>query len=268
MKPPAINKTLALSIALLVVAVSVLGLLVPSFYSGRNNAITTFEIAGQDAVSLIVGILLLCSALSLSKGGVFPTLVAGCLVYSAYTYSYFSFGLLASKTYIAYPAIASLSFYSLLRTLSASERGESPSPRPGAKAVSAYLIIVVALVGSLDLKDLIGKTILGGKGLDPKDAFYILDLAFLFPAMVLAAALNARGSRIGSFFAGAFLVKAIALMPALIVSDCLLFANTGAFADLGFDCIALAVLVSAIFFFTVHMRRSRPAAERAGVKDA
>ncbi len=58
-----INRPVLLVIAALVIVASLLGLFAPGFYAQRNNAITTFEIAGQDIVSLICGALLLGAAL-------------------------------------------------------------------------------------------------------------------------------------------------------------------------------------------------------------
>jgi hypothetical protein len=254
---PAIPRLLLAGIATLVIAASALGLSVPGFYADRTNAITSYEIAGQDAVSLIVGLLLLFVGSLRVRGGVSAMLAAGLLLYSSYTYSYFAFGLLSSRIYVTYLAIAGLSFYSLLATIVAAARGESRPAGRGARAVGIYLIVVVALVGFIDAKDVVVRTTSANRGMGPKEVFYVLDLAFLFPAMVIAAVLNMKAHSLGPLLAGAALVKTIALMPALILSDVLHYQNTGTFVDFGFDVIALVVMASAVVFFVIHARDCR-----------
>ncbi len=174
------------------------------------------------------------------------------LVYSAYIYAYFAFGLLASKIYAVYLAIAGLSFYAIVAMLTQLPDTGRVAVNGRTKAVSIYLIIVIALVGVIDSKDIVAWTILSSQILDPQGAFYVLDLAFLFPAMVIAAVMSFRGQMIGRFFTGAFLIKTIALMPALILSDILHYANRGVFVDFGFDVIAFIVMISAIVFYYIY----------------
>ncbi len=254
MKYIAGNKTVPLIVSLLVILSSAMGLLIPEFYASRNNAITTFEIAGQDIVSLVVGLLLLLMNLAPQKGDKFPIVTAGLLVYCTYTYAYFSFGIVTSKIFILYLLITALSFYSILSILlklREDKQGERDSHQ---RTISIYLIVVVALVGFIDVKDIFARTILSNSVVDPKSAYYVLDLAFLFPAMVIAAVMNMKGLAIGQFFSGAFLIKTIALMPALILSDFLHYAYRGVFVDFGFDIIAFIVMITAIFFYWLYQR--------------
>jgi len=179
---------------------------------------------------------------------------AGLLVYTAYIYAYFLFGLLVTPLFVIYLVITSISFYALAGMLT-ELAGKSDLPvNPAQKWVSGYLIFIVVVVGIIDGTDIIGKTILSKGAMTTQGAFYYLDLAFLFPGMVIAAVLNLRGKSIGRFFSGAFLVKTIALMPALILSDVLHYVNTGTFVDLSFDVIALVVMCSAIFFFRLYSK--------------
>ena len=246
------NKVILLVIALLVILASLLGLLVPDFYANRNNTITTFEIAGQDIVSLASGVLLLWLVLMSKKVKIFQVIVAGLLVYTTYTYAYFAFGLIVSKIYVVYLAITGLSFFSIVSILIALQNVDREGVSRGRKSISVYLIIVVALVGIIDCKDIIFKTILSNSEMNTKGIFYVLDLAFLFPAMVITAVMNFKGRVIGVFFTGAFLIKTIALMPALILSDILHYANKGVFVDFSFDVIAFIVMISAIIFYCLY----------------
>jgi hypothetical protein len=246
------NRIILLIISLLVLFVSSLGLLVPDFYAARNNAITTFELAGQDIISWIGGAFLLWLALGGRKGNIYSIITTGLLIYFAYTFAYFLFGLITSKVYIAYMLITGLSFYSILTTAKTILMNGDEATNTKQKAISIYLIIVVVLVGLIDSKDILIKTLMSNGGLNPKEVFYILDLAFLFPGMVMAAVLNLKGQYVGRFFTGAFLIKTIALMPALILADILHYRNTGGFVDFGFDVIALVVMISAIVFYGIY----------------
>ena len=254
MKSSKINRLIVLLIALLVILASILGLFVPDFYANRNNAITTFEIAGQDIVSLVSGVLLLWLTLASQKGKIFRVVVAGLLVYTAYTYAYFSFGLIVSKIYMIYLAIAGLSLYSIVSILVGLKDEDVGGVDRRRKIISAYVIVVVALVGIIDCQDLVMKTILSTDGMNTWGAFYVLDVAFLFPAMAIAAFKSIEGHIPAVFFTGAFLIKTIALMPALILADILHFANRGVFVDLSFDVIAVVVMMSAIFFFYLYQQ--------------
>ncbi len=252
MDPVRPNKSLLLTISLLVIAVSAAGLFIPDFYSARDNAMTTYEIAGQDAISLACGLLLLAVNLLPKKTQLTGVVTAGLLVYTAYIYAYFLFGLLVTTFFPVYLVITGMSFYSLLGMLMSAAAGTDVSCTRGQKWVSGYLIFIVALVTVIDGTDVISNTVFSKGAMTTQGAFYYLDLAFLFPGMVIAAVLNLRGKHVGRFFSGVFLIKTIALMPALILSDVLHYVYTGAFVDLSFDVIAAVVMCSAVFFFWLY----------------
>lgn len=254
MDPVKLNKPVLLTISLLVIVVSAAGLFAPAFYAARDNAMTTYEIAGQDAISLVCGLVLLALSLLPKQGRLVPVIIAGLLVYTAYIYAYFLFGLLVTPLFLLYLLITGLSFYSLLSLLVSAAAGADVHITTGQKWVSGYLIFVVVLVVGIEVPDILSNTVFAQGAMTPQDAFYYLDLAILFPGMVIAAILNLRGKPVGCFFSGAFLVKTIALMPALILSDVLHYMNTGAFVDLSFDVIAAVVMCSAIFFFWLYAR--------------
>lgn len=248
------SKTVIQIVSLLVILSSAMGLLVPEFYASRNNAITTFEIAGQDIVSLACGVLLLLFVAASKRGMISSIVITGLLIYTTYTYAYFAFGIITSKIFILYLLIAGLSFYSIISTVLGLTGIADQEANSIQKAASIYMIAVVALVGLIDGRDIIARTIGTSLMLDPKGAYYVLDLAFLFPGMAIAAVMNMKGQMLGRFFTGAFLVKTITLMPALILADFLHYANKGAFVDLGFDVIAFVVLVTAATFYWLYYK--------------
>ncbi len=248
------NRMMLLVISLLVILASSLGLLIPDFYASRNNAITTFELAGQDIISLASGLLLLLLVLTSKRAKFFPVIATGLLIYTTYTYAYFLFGLVVSKIYVVYLVITGLSFYSVILMMMELQGRAEEKANSTQKAISTYLIIVVALVAIIDGKDIVAKTIWANGVMETKGAFYILDLVFLFPAIVITAVMNIQGLALGRFFTGAFLIKTVALMPALILSDLFHYANRGVFVDFGFDVIAFVVMISAIIFYWLYYK--------------
>ena len=105
------NNVNLMIVSALVILASALGLFVPDFYAARDNAMTTYEIAGQDAISLVCGILLFVLVLLPKKGTMFAVIATGLLVYTTYIYAYFLFGLLVTPLFAVYLVITGLSFY-------------------------------------------------------------------------------------------------------------------------------------------------------------
>jgi hypothetical protein len=243
-------------VALAMVAASLAGLVFPDFYATRNNSISNEEIRGQDLVSLAIGLALLGAAIRGTHKTPRSFLVAGILVYGAYTYSYFCFGMLINRLFLLDLAIAGASFLLFLKwVLGISTRNRRLPGRYPRKTVSLYLIGISATVGAIELLPLVSQSC--GPGIDwsSNNTFVVLDLAFLFPGFFAAAIWNWRQESGGIFLTGAFLVKTIALMPALLISDVLCFFRDGIWVNLGFDLVALAILVSAISVFLLYCRR-------------
>jgi hypothetical protein len=245
-----INKKILIILGFLVIISSFCGIFLPNFYSFRNNSITTYEITGQDLISLIVGLLLI--VISLTKVKYKLVVIIGLLIYILYTYLYFTFGLIFSNIFVIYLAIVSLSFFCLINTLlsifTSSNHHTNVSVKRG---ISIYIFIIVIIVGIIDLKDILIKTVFSNNGFDSKSVFYVLDLAFLFPSMIYAAIRNYQKKYFGNILIGAFLVKTITLMPALIISDTLHYLFLGSFVDFSFDIIAFCIMLSAVVMFIV-----------------
>ena len=70
------------------------------------------------------------------------------------------------------------------------------------------------------------------------DAFYILDLSIVFPAMIIIAIINLSNKPSSVILSGIVLVKLVTLMPALLFNDIFHFIKNGHFLDISFDIIA------------------------------
>ena len=185
-------------------------------------------------------------------------LIIGFLIYILYTYLYFTFGLIFSNIFVIYLAIVSLSFFCLINTLlSVFISSNNHANIYVKRSISIYIFIIVLIVGFIDLKDILNNTVFSNNGFDSKSVFYVLDLAFLFPLMIYAAISNYQKKYFGNILIGAFLVKTITLMPALIISDTLHYLFLGSFVDLPFDIIAFCIMLSAVVMFIVFCHEKK-----------
>jgi hypothetical protein len=249
---------LSLLVSLLVVFVAVFGFADQSIYTAKLNTISLAELMGQDLVSLLVGLLGLVFLLAYQQANKLMAITwLGCLTYFAYIYAYFSFSLVSSIFFILYLAIFGLSLFCFVFLLAGMNRGSDclvVNPLYPRRALSIFFVAVVVIMLGIELTYMVQTTIVAGSSLKLFDAFYSLDLAIVFPAMIIAAVLNWRKKTIGHVLIGVILVKVITIMPALLFNDVFHWLQTGRFLDLTFDFIALAFTVCAGFFLFAYKR--------------
>ncbi len=99
---------------------------------------------------------------------------------------------MTTPLYLIYIAVFGLCLFCLVifMTGPAFSAGLSVHGRYPRKAVSVFLFVCAVLMIVIKVIDIAGKTILQRGGLTPYDVFYVLDLAVIFPAMILTAVLN------------------------------------------------------------------------------
>lgn len=249
---------LTLAMTLLMLFVSLYGLLNQGIYEQRQNAMTLYELMGQDLVSFIVGVLLLCMLLLTNTSKISSIVVIlGCLSYILYVYGYFCFGIVTSIFFFLYIIILLLAFFAFILILVGLQKRtplftlKANYPR---KSMTIFVIIMISVIGMIEIHDIILKTIIKPGGFRSQDVFYILDLALLFPAIIYCAILNFKKNLWGVLLTGVFLVKTITLLPAVIGSDILHRIGTGKFVDLTFDIIASVITIGFAVFFVLFLR--------------
>jgi hypothetical protein len=241
-------------IALLTIFVSALGLFSHDLYFFRSNDMTTFEIAGQDIISFLISVIFLFTIIFYKYPLFSKIIIPGILVYCSYTYSYYLFGMLSNKYYLVYFLIVSLSFYSLLLFFyTIAHFDKYIEQNYHRKILSFYIVFIILIVAFIDFKDVFYNTVIQNHSISTKGSFYILDLVFLFPGMIISAILNLKRKYLGFVFLGIFLIKTISLMPALILSDILHFINLGTFVDFTFDIIAFTIMLSSVVVFIIYL---------------
>jgi len=249
---------LSLLISLLVVFVAAFGFANQSIYAAKLNTITLAELLGQDLVTLLVGFSCLIILLAYQQANkLFAIAWLGCLTYFTYIYAYFSFSLVSSIFFILYLAIFGLSLFCFAFLLAGMNRCSDwliVNPLYPRRALSVFFVAVVMIMLGIELPYMVQTTIVAGSSLKLFDAFYSLDLAIVFPAMIIAAVLNWRKKTSGHVLTGIILVKVITIMPALLLNDVFHWLQTGRFIDLTFDFIALAFTVCAGIFLFAYKR--------------
>ncbi|MCF8357123.1 MAG: hypothetical protein K9H26_00085 [Prolixibacteraceae bacterium] len=245
----------SLIIALLVVIVTLAGIIDQGFYNARLNTITSSELLGQDSVSLIISIAFILLLL-VEKEKLFIKIInLGILAYFICTYGYFCFSIVSSPLFLCYMLILALSLfvfiYKLNSLIKVANRVETNKYYPR-KTISFFFLFAVVIMLFKEIPYLVDKTIINNESIILFDAFYILDLAIVFPAMVIVAIMNFSNKPSSVIFSGIFLVKLITLMPALLFNDIFHFIQKGHFLDISFDIIALlftAFSLCLLFFY-------------------
>ncbi|NLB54128.1 MAG: hypothetical protein GX808_14490 [Syntrophomonadaceae bacterium] len=238
--------------------ISLASLLYQDIYTKRINQITHYELMGQDLVTLVVSSLFLLVIYFMDYNKIKTKIIwLGCLMYIFYIYAYFSFGGITSVFYILYLAIAGLSlflFFALIIDIARKNMTLNIIDSYPRKTISIYFIISILIVTFIELSELISKTILLQGELNPYYVFYVLDLSFIFPFIIIIAILNYKKVCWGFLLSGVALIKIITILPAVIFNDIFYRIYTGKFIDLGFDVIASVITIIGAIVLYFYLR--------------
>jgi len=249
---------LALITAMAALFMSSYGLVFQNIYTARINQITEYELMGQDIVTAIISAVFVYIILFLDYQKI-KTKIAwlGCILYLFYIYAYFSFGGISSMFYLLYIAITGLSaflFFFILIEIVMSKQFPDAAENYPRKSMSVFFFLSILLITGIEVQELISITILMQKPLNPFHVFYVLDLAFIFPMIVMAAILNLMRTDWGYLFSGIALIKIVTILPAVIFNDVFHRLYTGVFLDLSFDIIALVITLITFIFLILYMK--------------
>lgn len=235
----------------LILFVSLYGMLASGLYENRLNSISTGGLLGQDIIILLVALFSLPLAFQARNNSKARIALLGCLSYFIYLYAYMSFGIINSIFTLLYFLIQALSIYLFIFMLLDYQTKKTvikvKKKFPG-KPIAIFFIIIIAIVTAMELKDLITLTIIEQKPYTNYQAFIILDLCLLFPAMIISAIMTLKKKSWGYLLSGIFLIKTLTLMPAIILSDILYWKQSGEWMDLGFTIMASVItMITALF---------------------
>lgn len=207
-------------IALLAMAASVAGVVSEGTYAGETSNWAA-QAVGQDAVNLAVYPVLLLLARAAARGSLGAYLVwLGVLAYTAYSYVIYAGFTHFGPWFLVYVAILGLSGYALIGGLAVLDptrvRGAFGDRAP-ARPAGGVLVAFGGLYALLWLSEILPAAISGETpepvdlvGL-PTNPVWVLDLAFVLPAMVAAGLLLWRRRALGYVLAPPLLTFGVAM---------------------------------------------------------
>jgi len=238
---------------------SLFSFLFQKIYTSRFNQITKYELMGQDIVTVIISIFFLFVILFQDYGKIKTKIISlGCILYLFYIYAYFSFGGISSAFYLLYIAITGLMFFLFIFVLvDIIKNNQLPAiaenyPR---KSISVFFFVSIFIITVIEILELVSKTIVQAEPLNPFFVFYVLDLAMVFPMIIITGVLNLKKTAWGYLFSGVGLMKIITILPAVIFNDVFHRLYTGRFLDLPFDVIAAIITITAAILFALYLNR-------------
>lgn len=230
--------TWSVTISLIVMVASVLGLVDPQFYD-RETKNWAAQARGQDIGNLLAAGLLVLSGLAHSRGSYRAGLVwVGALIYLVYAYVVYAMAVHFNQLFLMYVTALGLSAYAILFTVDRL-RTDFTEPRSWkTRRLAACTAITIGVVFSaLWLSELIPALISDEVPQSVREAglwvnpIHVIDLAIVLPAFLVAGANTLRGRGSGRFFLGPLLVFSV-LMSASIVVAMILMTAEGADATL------------------------------------
>jgi len=234
------------SLALVLAAgASLAGLALPELY--RDNVAMIAQARGTDLATLLVAVPALGIGLWRARSGSMAAhlIGLGMLAYLIYAYAIFAFQVVINAATPAYIAILGLASWSLvLRLPVLGELGERGfGARLPRRFTAGFLGFTVLAFGGLWLSEIVGSIASGAlpasvSDLDlPTSAVYTLDLAFLLPAMVVAAALLIRGAAMAAPLSITLLVFSVGMVLSIL----------GLFVFQALDGIAVDPVMAVVF---------------------
>lgn len=216
-----------LVIAPLALAASAAGLLLPDLY--RDPVTIRPAMQGQDAVTLLVLPMLVASSMAAARGSTRARLIwIGLVGYLFYTYAGAAFGYQFNECFLLYVAIASLSAFALVASLTRLDViawHRSFDGREPRVAVAAFLIFIALMLAVLEIGQNVAFLVTGVTPLAVSNAGgltffpYVLDLGLVVPLAIVGAVWLARREPWGYVVASALLIKATTMGMALLAMN-------------------------------------------------
>ncbi len=224
-KPATAWLWLTIPIAILVAIAAGNGVFVGGLY--RDNATIVAQAVGQDYVSLVLVLpTLLVTGFLAGRGSHRARLVwLGALVYLIYTYVVAAFCYRYNSLFLVYLALLGCSLYALIGGLvTADLAGIKASFGAGTpiRGISIYLAVVMVLFYLLWLSEIVPALAAGQipqSVLDdgmPTNPIYVVDMAWILPALGITAASLWRKQAVGYTLAGALLAYLVLLISAIV----------------------------------------------------
>ncbi len=260
---------LSLPLAALIIIVSVLGLLIPGFYSAETSNWQAQSI-GQDMIDLflITPCLLITSVLAYRNNRTASMIWGGIVLYLTYTFTIYCFDIHFNKLFVIYCLCLGLSFYSLVYFLFSHYKENSnrySEKKSVARFIGIYFIIISVLFYFLWLSEIIPSTL---QQTVPKsvtdaglftNAVHVLDLAVILPAIFITGIFLLSGKPLGFVLAPVFLTFFV-LMDITIATLAVVIKMKGAESNLTITAImsVLALFSLILLIWSIKSFRTIP----------
>lgn len=253
-------------IALALAITSVLGLLNPAIYRPFMGEALWVGMPVQDTVSLLVACGLVAALVYARRGSIRALVIwAGLLVYAAYYYAFLCFDPVYTVVYPLYLAIMGLAVYALVGLLGSVDcalfaaQVDARMPVRWIAAVLGMGLLFIPIWGS--------KIATGIAAQQPDEAYLVftIDLAFMIPAMTVAAVQVWRRQPLGYLFSGVLLVKA-SLSGILLTSGSLRQMALGVavpWPELAMYLVLAVPGLVGLAFYLRYLHEPRPGVARA-----
>ncbi len=258
---------LSVPIAVLAVVAAGAGLLTSGPYRDAPGLVA--QAIGQDLITLVVAVpALLISAYLAARGSQRARLIwLGVLVYMAYTYASYSFGIRFNPMFLVYVALLGCASYALVGGLLTTDWAgikSSFGERAPVKTVGIFLLVVAALFYLMWLSEALPASLSGVPPQSVTDdgtatnVIHVLDMGLLLPALVIAGVGLLRRQGLGFGLAGALLTNLVFLVLA-ILSMILFQAQGGANTEISQLVVFLLVFAVSLGMLIAHLRHLKAA---------
>jgi hypothetical protein len=244
------------------------GLLVPGLYHG--SPYFTTQAVAQDLVSLAVGLpFLIATAVRATCGSLRARLLwLGGLIYLVYTYAIAALEVRFNALFLVYVALLGCSLYALIGGLVTTDLPAvkaSFSEKASVKPVSVYLGVLAILFYGLWLSEVIPALIAGATPQSvidngtPTNAVHVLDMAWVLPAMGIAAVALWLQRPLGYALAAA-LLSFVVLLALAILSMVLFLMRDGHPVVVPQVVVFAGLFMTSLGMLTWFMRSMQPGA--------
>ena len=264
-------RLLSMAILVLMAAAAVAGLLVDGLYQDADSVAAMFR--GYDLVTLVIAVPVLAITLlpALRRSARAQLLWVGVLAYAVYNYANYVFGTAFNDLFLVHTALFSLSVFALalaLANLDVTGIARQFSPRTAVRTAGAILMLLAVGLAAMWIFNSVRFAVTG----QPPDESllvlpaanqhvgYVLDLALLVPASILAAVLLWRraawGYLLGTVVAVFGVVYQIDYMVALIFQTSAGVPGATAFDPQEPLIVAAYLVTTALLLGSVRRRRT------------
>jgi hypothetical protein len=254
---------LSFPLAVLLAVASLGGLFLPSTYANETR-IYAAQGVGNDAGNLVIVVpVLLVSAMLALRGSVAARLVwMGTLVDLVYDFIYYSLAVHFNSMFLVYCGVLGLSFYALagsLPSLPIPEIARRYGSRAPVKTTATVLLLMTLGTVFHWLSETIPALLAGHAPQSVRDSGLltnpaaVLDLAFMAPALMIAAILLLRRKPLG-FVLGPVLLTFLALGSAVLASMGTVMALRGLETGRALIAIALGIAAASAVLLALCLR--------------